>query len=368
MSENEIDKIFISKIHLSNYRNFKIFEHEFDQKPVLIIGENGVGKTNILESISLLSPGRGLHNAKFDELCRVDQTKIQGNAISNINITNQLGSLSFLSIFDHISHKRIIEFNGSKIPVKDLSQFMNITWITPDMTHIFTGARSNRLRFFDRIVYSFFPLHANLVNKYDHYLNERRILLKTNNYDEEWIAIIEKNLAISAFDIMLNRNKIIEKINNISQNSQFHFPKIHIKLASAADDLFVQDEETITLFVEKYQKNRKFDLDSGKSNFGPHRTELVATHLDENILASKSSMGQQKAILVSIILSQIIGLIEVTKKLPIILLDEVFVHLDKKRSIYLSEFLLDLGIQVWITDTGTEHIDFFINKSTIMKL
>ena len=224
--EDEIDKIFISKIFLSNYRNFKNFEYEFDQRPVLIIGDNGVGKTNILESISLLSQGRGLRHSKFDEICLKADGKIQASAISDIIISNNIGQISFKSIFDHISHKRLIEFNGSRIPVKDLTQFLNIIWITPEMHHIFTGSRSDRLKFLDRIVYSFFPLHGTLINKYDHYLHERRVLLKLGNYDESWLSILEKNLSKIAVEIIINRKKIIEKINYISQNSKFNFPRM----------------------------------------------------------------------------------------------------------------------------------------------
>lgn len=366
--ESNIDKIFISKIALSNYRNFERFEYDFDQRPVLIIGENGAGKTNILESISLLSPGRGLRYSKFDDVCRNTLNKMPVNAISDIDISNNIGKISFRSVFDCNSHKRLIEFNGSKIPTKDLSQFMNIIWITPDMHHIFTGSRSDRLKFVDRIVYSFVPLHATLINKYDHYIQERRSLLKIPHYDEEWISVVEKKLSEIAVQITSNRKRIISKINNISQNSKFDFPKIYLELNSEIDNLQCNDEDILNILIKKYKDYRKLDLDSGKSNFGPQKTELIAIHLDKNINASSSSMGQQKAILVSIILSQILGLIEETQRLPIILLDEVFAHLDQKRSMYLSEFLLDLGIQIWITDTGVEHIDFFYKNTNLLRL
>jgi DNA replication and repair protein RecF len=364
---SEIDKVFISKIFLSNYRNFLTFEREFDRRPILIIGENGTGKTNILESISLMSPGRGLRNAKFDEICRKSGNK-KDNAISDITISTYIGDSSFRSVFDHSLHKRMLEFNGARIPTKDLTQFMSITWITPEMHHIFTGARANRLKFFDRIVYSFFPLQASLINKYEYLLHERRLLLKSSKRDEEWLSIIEKNLSQIAFNILANRRKVLENINSISQNSKFHFPRIQLRLESEFDDLQCEENEMVALFMERYKSYRKNDLESGKSNFGPHKTELIAIHLEENIIANNGSMGQQKAILVSIILSQILALIDITKRLPIVLLDEVFAHLDRKRSIALSEFLVELDVQVWVTDTEKDHIDFFSNSVNLINL
>jgi DNA replication and repair protein RecF len=194
------------------------------------------------------------------------------------------------------------------------------------------------------------------------------MLLKLGSYDEAWMLILEKNLSKIAVEIIINRKKIIEKINYISQNSKFNFPRIYLALISECDNLQCKDDELLDIIISKYQKYRKQDIDSGQSNFGPHKTELLATHIEEKILASTGSMGQQKAVLVSIILFQVLAIIEETKKLPIVLLDEVFSHLDRKRSIYLSEFLLNLGIQIWITDTETQHIDFFADSANLLKL
>ena len=172
--DKKIEKVYISKIELSHYRNFTNFEQEFSDSPILITGENGTGKTNILESLSLV-PGRGLKYAKLDDICTKHDNAEVKDWSSNISFRNNIGLFSAKSVFHRRLNKRQVELNDSKIPVKELANFLNIIWITPELHHIFVGTRSERLKFLDRITHSFYPQHASLINKYDHYLHERRV-------------------------------------------------------------------------------------------------------------------------------------------------------------------------------------------------
>ena len=367
--ETQIEKVYISKIELLNYRNFITFEQEFSDNPILIVGENGTGKTNILESISLLSQGRGLKHAKFDEICGQYDNIDGQDWSSNISFRNKIGLFTTKSVFHRNTSKRQVELNDSKIPVKELANFLSIIWITPELHHIFIGARSERLKFLDRITHSFHPRHAGLINKYDHYLHERRVLLKMGRYDEDWISVIEKSLSKLALEICHNRSRVIQVINEMSAKISVQFPQTRLELDSSCLNFITDNqEESLAELAVQFRLNREIDLKTGKTNFGPQKTDLIATHLESNRKASYCSMGQQKAILVSIMLSQIFAMIEDSGRTPIILLDEVFVHLDKRRSEYLSELLFSTGSQVWVTDTEDQRLQSLAKKAEIINL
>ena len=367
--ETKTEKVYISKIELTHYRNFTNFEQEFSDNPILIIGENGTGKTNILESISLLSQGRGLKYTKFDKICAQYNNGDVKDWSTNISFRNNIGLFSTKSVFHCGSNKRQVSLDDSKISVKELANFLNIIWITPELHHIFVGARSERLKFLDRITYSFYRQHGSLINQYDHYLNERRSLLKMGRYDKEWISVIEKSLSKLTVDICHNRSKVIEIINDMSPKISGQFPQTKLELESNCLNFINENqEESVSKIAEQFQINREIDLKTGKSNFGPQKTDLIATHLESNQKALYCSMGQQKAILVSIMLSQIFAMVEDSRRAPIILLDEVFVHLDKRRSEYLSELLFSTGSQVWVTDTEDKRLHSFAKKAQIIHL
>ena len=172
--------VYLQKLKLLHYRNFQELEINIDNNPIILIGENGSGKTNILEAISLFYPGKGLRSAKLDDIC---QRGVESFAVYCL-LQSKLGAASILINFNSKSTKRITEFNGAKIPNNELSKFSSMIWLTPQMDGIFASGVSDRRKFLDRLVYNFLPSHAGLVARYEYYMRERSEKLSQEQVNE----------------------------------------------------------------------------------------------------------------------------------------------------------------------------------------
>ena len=333
----------IDELSLYQYRNFKELNIKLAPSAVLIIGDNGVGKTNILESVSMLSPGRGLRGAKLEDICQVGSNNWHIKA----RVQSNLGLAEISTSYDREQSRRHIDFNGSKTPSAELTKLLKIIWLTPQMNGLFLGSSSDRRKFFDRIVYCFYPAHASIINKYEYYLRERQKILQLPSIDYSWLRIIEEKLAQSALSLIHNRKKTLVLLQEALDSLTNLFPRATLEV-SALDDEALE---------EKFYKMREQDKITGRNNFGPHRSDLVVYH--GSMLASQSSTGEQKAMLISITIAQIIAVQKLSATTPILLLDEIFVHLDETRRKYLVEFLVASGSQVWITSTEDEVAEYF---------
>lgn len=345
-----MQKIHLTKINLINYRNFEHFSQEFDSNLVLITGNNGSGKTNILEAISYLSPGRGIRGAKKDEICRDDIHNWQ----ADIELQSKLGIANVSCKYNLENKKNYLQYNGSKISANDLSNLANIIWLTPQMNGIFTDSRANRLRFFDRISFGFYINHAKNINKLDHFHKERLVHLTNNigNFDIAWLSVLEKQIADQAKKIHDAREGAILYMQNSINKLDTRFPKALISLTKLLDD-----KDYLEVYAEKLKQNREKDAYSGRTNFGVHKIDFNVIHTENNKNASMCSTGQQKAMLISIFLAQVEAIISESSATPILLMDELFVHLDDLRKQYLSEYVINRGVQVFITATDIHGIE-----------
>lgn len=354
-------------LRLENYRNFSSLTIDTENKPLILIGENGSGKTNILESISLMSSGRGLRAAKLEEICKYGFDNWRVNCLMN----SKMGEAEIWVSYNNASSKRIVEFNGSKIPNGDLVKFANIIWLTPQMESIFLDSAGDRRKFFDRIIHNFENSHANILNKYEYYIKERMNLLQQNFLDQNFIKIIEEKIAINGLEIAKNRVNIIDKLQGEMNLLESEFPKADIFIDGAIEDIILKnkdDSEQIEFIIFQLQKFRQIDKESGRTNFGVHRSDFVVTNRLNNIKAKNCSTGQQKAILISIILSQINLIIKEVRACPIILFDEIFVHLDDKRTEYLIDILINLKLQSFITTTDLKNLERLSNYANIYRI
>jgi len=341
----------INELSLQNYRNLKSFELTINSSPVLIIGDNGMGKTNILEAISMLAPGRGLRNAKLDEIYKNQSTsfRIEAKAITNLGIARISTSYSAES------SKRLVEFNESKITNSELAKLLKIIWLTPQMEGLFLGLSSDRRKFLDRIVYCFHPEHASLINKYDYYLRERMKILQLPSLDYSWLKIIEEKLALEAASVIKNRRHTLELLQASLDALDSPFPKARLDITKAEE----------VDFEKSFADSRELDRATGRSNFGPHRSDLLVYY--DTTPASQRSTGEQKAMLISITIAQVIATQNFSGAHPILLLDEIFVHLDETRRNYLAGFLSQCGSQVWITSTEDDATRYF-GESQVTRL
>lgn len=357
-----MSNICLQKLRLLNYRNFQDFEIKVDNNSVIIIGDNGSGKTNILEAISLFYPGKGLRYARLNEICKKEENYCSAYGL----LKSKLGLAEIVTTITRDTNKRSSEFNGSKIPNNELSKLSSIIWLTPQMDGIFSSGLSDRRRFMDRIVYNFIPSHAKTFSKYEYYLHERIKFLEQEKVDIKWLELIEEKIAELSVEITINRLNILKEINQAVEDLNNNFPKAILSIEGILEEDV--NNNNIDFIKEQFLVHRNHDKISKRSNFGIHKSEFIVTHKEKNTIAKFCSTGEQKSMLIAIMLAQVNYSIKANVAIPILLLDEIFVHLDEQRRDYLIEYFLSIGVQIWVTATDLNGIGRLAQKSQIVKL
>ncbi len=360
-----INNIYLQKLKLLNYRNFQDLEINTGNNPIILIGENGSGKTNILESISLFFPGKGLRSAKLDDVCQRGADHCSAYGL----LHSKLGLVEISTNLKRQSNRRLTEFNGAKIQNNELSKFSAMIWLTPQMDGIFSSGVSDRRKFFDRIVYNFNPSHAGIVTKYEYYMHERSKILLQDQVDTNWLGVIEEKMAELSIQIAINRLKILEHIQKTIDDLDNDFPKAILSINGVIEEKISKNYDIDVDFIKNELVGCRIrDRMSNRTNFGVHKSDFIVIHKEKNAPAKHCSTGEQKAMLIAIILAQVNYSIKENIAMPILLLDEVFVHLDKKRREYLIDLFLELGLQLWVTATDLNGIESLTKKAELVKL
>ena len=359
---------YISSIKLSNFRNYKSFKANFRQHPIAFIGKNGVGKTNILESISLMQPGRGIRSVKLEDM----SYKHRGNFAVYVNLVKNRNIVEIGSSLDtSLSKLRKVKVDGTYTSPLVLTKYLGIISLTPLMDKIFIEGATNRRKFFDKISWIFISSHASNVKLYEQAIKERNNLLRDNSNDKIWFSNIEKNIVNYGTQIIIDRIKILKLLNEQINENIINFPKASMFLVGEIESIFNQSSD-ISFFKEIYLKSlfekRKQDFYRGFTSIGPHKTDLEVIYKEKEMIASLCSTGEQKALLISIIFSVAKSYKKHKNLSPILLLDEVFSHLDKDKKESLSREIENLNSQVFMT--GIDKIDFmtFNKDSCIINL
>ncbi|CAG7591615.1 hypothetical protein MHYMCMPSP_00508, partial [Hyalomma marginatum] len=337
----------IRDIHLICFRNHLSFKAELNSELVVISGENGAGKTNILEAISLFAPGRSFRNCKFDEI--INNQEVGCNEWG-VHITFQ--DVKFSTGYSPNSLRRIKKDGEHLKSQTDILKDIKVLWLLPQMENIFLGPASSRRKFFDRICYNLFPEHAKNIVRYEYYLKSRLKLLQNEYMDPVWIESIEENLAQFTILIQENRERTLgilkEQIKNISSK----FLKPDIELVNLIKPL---DKEFI---LTSFNQFRVLDKKSGRSNFGVHKTDLSVINLSKGQKAEFCSTGEQKALLTSFFLAQASAIKTINGIAPLMLMDEILAYFDPVKQVDVIKELRNLSAQIWITTTKSKN-DFF---------
>ena len=349
----------VTRIALTNFRSYASGELTTSGAPVVLAGPNGAGKTNLLDAISLLSPGRGLRGAKLAEHAR------KGPSASNETLwavaatvarngeTYEIGTgLTFASG----SERRQVRLNGAPAQSSaDLGEIVQVLWLTPAMDRLFTEGASGRRRFLDRLVLGFDTGHARVSTRYETSMRERARLLKFGPRDPAWLDGLERELAATGTAIASARARTVAQLNGAlaERGSAGAFPAAQLDLVGETDALIATDETTAEdRLRELLRASRMRDAESGRTSAGPHLTDLVVRHTQKRMEARDCSTGEQKALLISIILADAWELSRKRDGMsPIVLLDEIAAHLDARRREALFEEILALGAQAWMTGT-----------------
>ena len=359
----------VRKLSVSAFRNYKNLRLELSRKPIVLTGHNGAGKTNLMEALSFLTPGTGLRKARLsnidmvsakneDQLAEITDGTQRYWAVSvDLELENEklvIGTGRDERAAASGGDKRIVRINGQQAKSHSiLLEYLTLSWITPQMDRLFLDGLSQRRRFLDRLVYAFDPKHAGRVSAYTYAIRERSRLIKSGNTDDAWYLALENKIAETGVAIVAARRELVNRLGPIASLSLGPFPGAILKLVgdiecwlSNAAALEVEDRYKRELIEARKSRNREpFSIP------GPHKTDLFVSHSIKNIPASQCSTGEQKALLIAIILSHArLRKIEFGHS-PLMLLDEVTAHLDSQRRDMLFEILESLDSQVWMTGT-----------------
>jgi DNA replication and repair protein RecF len=350
-------RVGATRLVLTDFRNYREARLALDTAPVVLSGANGAGKTNLLEALSLFAPGRGLRRARLSDLDRRGPDGAatgRGWAVAATFDTPR-GTLRLGTGRDPGgSERRQVRIDGE--PAKSqaaLGERLGILWLTPAMDRIFLEGPGGRRRFLDRLVLGLDPAHGGRVAAYEEAMRERSRLLRDGPADAAWLAALEEVMAKEGVAAAAGRRETADRLDRACAAAQGPFPRARLSLLGAIEEglaarpaLAVEEE-----FAAALRQSRAADAALGGATIGPHRTDLAVTYAEKGIAAASASTGEQKALLVAILLAQAGLQREIRGEAPLLLLDEVAAHLDESRREALFAALLGLEGQVWLSGT-----------------
>ena len=347
----------ISRLRLRNFRNYTQLSLDLRASIVVLSGANGSGKTNLLEAISFLAPGRGLRRSRLREVQKTDTVSDTNTGwVVAASVYGPLGSAKISSRLGKTNKGtdcRLTRNDGAPVQPSSLSQLIGIQWLTPQMDRLFVEGPSPRRRFLDRLVLGLHPDHGRRVRSYERSLQERARLQRAGNVDLAWLSAIEARIAADGVAIAAARNETLTKLHQYLAETPGKFPRPELvvegRLEAGLEELPAVEVER--RFADFLARNRQRDFETRTTCEGPHRSDLVVHHSVNGQPAAKCSTGEQKALLISIVLANARAEAQRRGAAPILLLDEVTAHLDQKRRNALFEELQSLGGQAWLSGT-----------------
>jgi DNA replication and repair protein RecF len=357
----------VTRLQLTDFRGYGAVRLAVDDRPVVITGANGAGKTNLLEAISFLAPGRGLRRAVLSEIDRRvpparPSERAPGPWAVAARLATPKGEVQIGTGRDAHSdsgERRLVRIDGAKAKSQStLAEHVHLAWLTPQMDRLFTEGSGERRRFLDRLMLGFDAGHAARLAIYERAMRERARLLRDGPADPAWLDALEETMAADGIALAAARRDMAARLDAECAAAEGAFPQARLALAGeiegwlAAMPALAAEEE----LRRRLSAGRRADAESGTTLLGPHRADLVVRHVASGMEAASCSTGEQKALLIAILLAHARLQIRTSGAPPILLLDEVAAHLDGTRRAALFEALAALGAQVWLT--GTEPMLF----------
>lgn len=333
----------LARLSLTDFRNHPAMELRPQTQFIALHGPNGAGKTNILEAVSLLVPGRGLRRAAMSDMIRA-----QGDGGFTI-LAETGGNTIGTGVNAAQPERRKVRVNGSNASINSLAEWLSVIWLTPAMDRLFADGAGARRRFVDRLVLALDPEHARRCARYEKAMQQRnRLLSGSDAADPLWLDALEAQMAESGDAIVAARSQMVVALCAqlvATPSGPFAVPLI---------DLVDKGGTSGASLVEAWRSGRRRDAAAGRTLAGPHRADLRVQHQVSGQAADQCSTGEQKALLLSLILAHAALVAAQRDAPPILLLDEVAAHLDPMRRMALFSLLADTGAQVWMTGTEPE--------------
>jgi DNA replication and repair protein RecF len=338
---------WVGRLSLTDFRSYARTEIEAGPGPVAITGANGAGKTNLLEALSLLAPGRGLRGAALSEMARdtgaggwAVAARLEGAGAG----AGDLGTGTLASA----PERRVARTNGAGVPVGAFGERLALSWLTPAMDRLLADSASARRRFLDRLTLALVPGHGRHAARYEAAMRERTRLLTGKHADGAWLGSLERAMGENGAALARARAETVTALAPWLDATEAPFPAARLAL----DDYGLDAES----FARELGRRRGIDTAAGRATMGPHRAQLTVTHVPSGQPAPRASTGEQKALLIGILLAHAALVAERRGARPILLLDEVAAHLDAGRRAALFARLPALG-QVWVTGTEAALFD-----------
>jgi DNA replication and repair protein RecF len=368
---------FIQRLTLTNFRSYHAAQVSLERAgPVVLTGANGAGKTNLIEAISLLAPGRGLRRATMDELAfsegdgswavSAEIEGMQGLSTLGTGIDPPVGE-------DAVTSRKCRVDRESVGSATAFAEHLRVVWLTPAMDPLFNGPASERRRFLDRLVLAVDAQHSGRVSALERSLRSRNRLLEDPRSDPHWLDAIEHETAEVAVAVAAGRAETVNRLSGAliatrEQSPEFPVPEIALdgwmeKLLPSQSAREIEDRYRALL-----KDNRARDAAAGRTLDGPHRSDFIVTHASKGVPAADASTGEQKALLIRLVLAHARLIKEMTGFAPLLLLDEVVAHLDPARRAALYDALTALGAQVWMTGADPAAFGDIVGRAQVLEV
>lgn len=372
-------RLAVSRIDLGDFRCYARLRLDIGAGPVVLTGPNGAGKTNLLEALSLLTPGTGLRRAKLGEMARNVPPAPEGGlrawAVSAQLDTPdgqyQVGSGLDPQALRQGRERRAVKIDGeAQRGQAALGRVCAAVWLTPQMDRLFLDGPSARRRFLDRLVYGFDPDHSGRVAAFEHGLRSRAKLLKAGKVDDKWLNAIEDSMVRHGIAVVVARADLLERLVRAGTMAVGAFPAARLALAGDLENWL---EKFPAVEVEDRMRaalrdGRERDAMYGGAAVGPQRSDLMVWHEAKNQPAANCSTGEQKALLLSIVMANTRLQSRARGAGPLLLLDEVVAHLDAERRGDLFDEIVALGVQAWMTGTDRALFDGLIGRAQFFRV
>ncbi len=373
------EKVTVNRLKLSDFRNYAELTLDLDGRHVVLTGDNGSGKTNLMEAVSFLSPGRGLRRSAYADVVRKDS---ENGFTVFAAIEGMAGEASIGTGVDGPGEEaanRRLRINGMAArTIDELSDHLRVLWLTPAMDGLFTGGTSDRRRFLDRLVLSIDPAHGRRVSDFERAMRSRNKLLSEPGWDAGWLAGLEEQIAGLGIALHMARQEMIGLLTGLVEHGEVAtaFPVPLLGLSGFLDGEWNRPAGDLEdAFRDILQKTRARDAAAGRTLDGPHRADLLIRHREKDIEAARCSTGEQKALLVGLVLAHARLTARLTGFAPILLLDEIAAHLDEHRRAILFNIIDGLGGQAFMTGTDAsmfssldDRAQFFtVSNGTVSK-
>ena len=349
-------RVRLTRLRLTNFRNYAALDLPLQPRSVVFAGDNGAGKTNLLEAISLLAPGRGLRRATYEEITREGS---EGGFAVHATLDGAFGAVEIgtgTAGYSAPDGSRRTRINGASAKSAEaMLEWVRVVWLTPAMDALFTGPAADRRRFLDRLVLAIDPGHGQRALDYEKAMRGRNRLLAEDSRDHGWLAAIEAQMAETGVAIAAARVELLRLLAAMIERmpGDGPFPQADIALSGTVEGAIAKSSATEVeeIYRRRLAEGRAGDRASGRTLEGPHRSDLLVRHRPKDMAAEYCSTGEQKALLVGIVLSHARLTGEMSGMTPILLLDEIAAHLDGGRRAALFSILEELNCQAFMTGT-----------------